>query len=203
MIKEILKANGLEDAQIDNIVKAMDEAKVYTTKLENIDERYSKLKGQKEELDKMVKDRDVQLEDLSKNNKDNAELQQMLDDLQVSNKNQIADYEAKIQNMEFDYALDKTLDGAKSKNNKAVKALLDIDSIKYQEGKFEGLEGQLETLKKEASYLFNDEVQGGQGGFNPGGSANEMTKEEFSNLGYTQRVELMQNNPTLYSELTN
>lgn len=203
MIKEILKANGLEDNQVDNIVKAMTEAKIYTTSLENIDARYAKLKGQKEELDKMVKDRDIQLSDLSKNNKDNEELKKTLDELQLSNKNQIADYEAKISKMEFDNALDKTLSSAKCKNNKALKALLDVEGIKYQDGKLEGLEGQLENLKKEASYLFEDVQAAGGSGFNPMGGSSKMSKEEFSNLGYVQRVELQQSNPTLYNELTN
>lgn len=198
---EILKANGIEEEQANSIVKAMDEAKIYTTKLENIDERYTKLKEQKTELDKMVKDRDIQLSDLSKNNKDNAELKTKLDELQLSNKNQITDYEAKISKMEFDNALDKTLSSAKCKNNKALKALLDVEGIKYQDGKLEGLEGQLENLKKEASYLFDVEENQGGSGFNPSGGNSKMTKEEFSSLGYMQRVELQQNNPTLYSEL--
>ena len=199
---EILKANGIEEEQANSIVKAMNEAKIYTTKLENIDDRYAKLKGQKEELDKMVKERDVQLSDLSKNNKDNAELQKMLDDLQVSNKNQIADYEAKISKMEFDNALDKTLSSAKCKNNKALKALLDIEGIKYQDGKLEGLEGQLENLKKEASYLFED-VQSGGSGFNPGGATTGITKEQFRSMDYTKRMELYNSNEELYNKLNN
>ena len=43
MIQEILKSNGLNEDQITNILNSMKEAKVYTTKHENIDERYNKL----------------------------------------------------------------------------------------------------------------------------------------------------------------
>lgn len=74
MLKEILKKHGIEDNSIQEILKSMEESKVYITKEQNIDERYSKLKSQKIELDKIVADRDKQLEELKKNNSNNLEL---------------------------------------------------------------------------------------------------------------------------------
>ena len=70
-MREILKNNGLDDSKIEAILNEMKEAKIYTSKNENIDERYSKLKAQKTDLETQLKDRDNQLKDLSKNNKDN------------------------------------------------------------------------------------------------------------------------------------
>ena len=155
MIQEILKNNGLNEDQITNILNSMKEAKVYTTKHENIDERYNKLKTQKNELESQIKERDTQLADLSKSNKDNEGLLNQIKDLQALNKQTATDYENKINQMQFDYALEGALTNAKSKNNKALKALLDMNSIKYQEGKLEGLQEQIEALQKDASYLFD------------------------------------------------
>ncbi|BFK81485.1 hypothetical protein I3900191A7_16300 [Clostridium baratii] len=62
MLKEILKKQGLDDNAVENILNAMKEAKVYISKNENIDERYSKLKNQKSELEKLISDREKQLE---------------------------------------------------------------------------------------------------------------------------------------------
>lgn len=42
--KELLKAQNLTDEQINNITAKMKEEKIYTTSLENADERYTKLK---------------------------------------------------------------------------------------------------------------------------------------------------------------
>lgn len=42
--KELLKAQNLTDEQINNITAKMKEKKIYTTSLENADERYTKLK---------------------------------------------------------------------------------------------------------------------------------------------------------------
>lgn len=168
MIQEILKSNGLNDDQITNILNSMKEAKVYTTKHENIDERYNKLKTQKTELETQIKERDTQLADLSKNNKDNESLLNQIKDLQALNKQTTTDYENKINQIQFDYALEGALTNAKCKNTKALKALLDMESIKYQEGKLEGLEKQLEGLKESDSYLFDLDAPtntGGLGGF--------------------------------------
>lgn len=182
-IQEILKAQGLNDEQINKITTSMKENKIYTTSLENVDERYNKLKTQKTELEAQISERDKQLKDLSKNNKDNEELTKQLEQLQLSNKKTKEDYENKIASIQFDYALEGALTGAKCKNNKALKALLNLDEVKYQDGKLEGLDTQLEGLKKEASYLFEAEQQGGSG-FNPPGGG--TPPEDGFNFNFTK-----------------
>ena len=117
--------------------------------------RFDQVNQAKKELEVQLKDRDTQLAELSKNNKDNENLLNQIKDLQALNKQTTADYENKINQIQFDYALDGALTNAKSKNNKALKALLDMNSIKYQEGKLEGLQEQIEALQKDASYLFD------------------------------------------------
>jgi hypothetical protein len=59
--------------------------------------------------------------------------------------------------VKFDYALDGALGGAKVRNQKALRALLDMTAIKYDEEKkaFTGLEEQLSGLKTSDAYLFD------------------------------------------------
>ena len=159
MLREILKKQGLEDQVIENIFSDMAEGKVYITKEQNIEERYSKVKNQKNELDKQLADRDKQIEELMKNNSSNTELLNQLEALKQENLNSKNEYESKISKLEFNYALDKALLGAKCRNTTALKALLRLDDIKMNEGKLEGLEEQLETLRENDGYLF-EEVQG-------------------------------------------
>ena len=178
---EILKAQGLTDEQINAIQTSMKENKVYETSLENADERYNKLKTQKSELDNLLKERDTQLADLSKDNKDNEALLTQIKDLQALNKNQVAEYENKINKMQFDYALDGALAGAKCKNNKALKALLDMNNIKYQDGKLQGLEEQINSLKESDTYLFDLDQASTGSGFNPiGGGEPKETGFNFN-----------------------
>lgn len=71
--------------------------------------------------------------------------------------NQAAENSAReIEQLKFDFALDKELTKAQARNPKAVKALLDRDALKYDKGKIIGLEEQLETLKKkeDSAFLF-------------------------------------------------
>ena len=144
--------------------------------------RFDQVNQAKKELQLHLKDRDTQLADLSKNNKDNEALLNQIKDLQALNKQTTADYENKINQIQFDYALDGALTNAKSKNNKALKALLDMNSIKYQEGKFEGLQEQIEALQKDASYLFDLDTAPQ----NTGGLGNFGRNNQIENSGSSQ-----------------
>ena len=53
-LEEILKQQGLSDEQVATIKKSMTDNKIYITSLENADERYTKLKGQKEDAEKQL-----------------------------------------------------------------------------------------------------------------------------------------------------
>ena len=155
MLKEILKKCGIEEEKTSEIVKAMNEAKIYTTNLENIDIRYSKLQEQNKELKDANKNYETQLADFQKNNADVEALTKLVEQLQLSNKELEASHKQDMDKLQFDFALEGALNNAKSKNNKALMALLDMNSIKYQEGKLEGLQEQIEALQKDASYLFD------------------------------------------------
>lgn len=144
--------------------------------------RFDQVNQAKKELEVQLKERDTQLADLSKNNKDNESLLNQIKDLQALNKQTTTDYENKINQIQFDYALDGALTNAKSKNNKALKALLDMNSIKYQEGKFEGLQEQIEALQKDASYLFDLNTAPA----NTGGLGNFSRNNQTENSGSSQ-----------------
>ena len=203
--KELLKAQSLTDEQINNITAKMKEEKIYTTSLENADERYTKLKGQKADLDEQIKAANTTITELKKNNKDNEALQQT-----------IQDHEATIENLkkesaqkDFNYALDSVLKDNKCKNAKALKALLDLDNIKFNEGKLEGLEGQLTALKESDGYLFDtsNPAPGNTGGAGNhprvGGGAGEVTKADLMKMPYSKRVEFFNNNKEEFNRLMN
>lgn len=203
--KELLKAQSLTDEQINNITAKMKEEKIYTTSLENADERYTKLKGQKADLDEQIKAANTTITELKKNNKDNEALQQT-----------IQDHEATIENLkkesaqkDFNYALSNALKDNKCKNAKALKALLDLDNIKFNEGKLEGLEGQLTALKESDGYLFDtsNPAPGNTGGTGNhprvGGGAGEVTKADLMKMPYSKRVEFFNNNKEEFNRLMN
>ena len=161
---DILKAQGLTDEQISKIQASMKENKVFETSLENADERYNKLKTQKDDLKSQLDTANATIEDLKKNNTDNETLQNTIKEHEAT----IANLKKEAETKDFNYALDAVLKDNKCKNAKALKALLNMEGIKFNEGKFEGLEEQLKALKESDSYLFDaEEKQPGGSGFNP------------------------------------
>ena len=179
---EILKNCGVEEEKANEIVKAMSEAKIYTTNLENVDVRYNKLQEQKKQLEEASKNYEKQLKDLTKNNADVEALNKLVEQLQLSNKELEINHKNEMDKLQFNFALENALNSAKSKNNKALKALLNMESIKYQEGKLEGLQEQIEALQKDASYLFNLDTAPQ----NTGGLGNFGRNNQIENSGSSQ-----------------
>ncbi|KEI10529.1 scaffolding protein [Clostridium sp. K25] len=89
-MEELLKKLGLTDEQIQKVIGGMKENKIYTTKEENIEERYNKLKSQKEQLESDLKEANKTLDKVKKDNKDIESLQTEIENY----KNKAAESEA-------------------------------------------------------------------------------------------------------------
>ena len=67
------------------------------------------------------------------------------------------EYKEKLAGIEFDHLVDSAIGKAKGKNAKAIKALLDIDTLKASKNQSEDISTALEGLKKDNDYLFDSE----------------------------------------------
>lgn len=139
-------------------------------------EKFDAVNKEKNDYKKQVSERDTQLEELKK--VDAEGLQQRIQELQQENENAKTEYEKRLQQQQFDFVLKDALTAAKVKNPKAVKALLDTESIKLDGDKLLGLDDQLKTIKESDGYLFEEEQQeGGKPNFTTGnhqtGGSNE------------------------------
>lgn len=122
------------------------------------DEKLNEVK----EYKKQIEERDQQLKDLGAKAKGHEELAAKIEELKAQNETTKQEYEQKIQQQAFDHALSSALTGAKVKNSKAVRALLDTEKIKLDGDTLKGLDEQLNQLKESDSYLFDsDEGSGG------------------------------------------
>lgn len=153
MTKEQLKALGVTE---ELAIKIAEESKkelegyVEKTKFDEVD---TKVK----QLETSVAERDKQLEDLKKSTGDVETLKKQIETLQNENKTKEETYKTELSNLKKTNALDLALAGAKVKNNKAIKALLDSEKIKLKDdGTLEGLTEQLEAIKKTDAYLFEE-----------------------------------------------
>ena len=120
---------------------------------EKFDEKLQEAKDYKEQVD----ERDKQLEDLSKKAEGNDELTQQLEDLKSQNQQTKEEYEKQLHDQAFNHTLEKSLSAEKVRNPKAVKGLLDMDTIKLEDDNLKGLDDQLKNIKESDPYLFESE----------------------------------------------
>lgn len=154
MTKEVLMKMGLTEEQATKVLEA------HTTAINGKyipKERFDEVNTKKQQLETSVAERDKQLEDLKKSTGDVETLKKQIETLQNDNKTKEEAYKVELSNLKKNNALDLALAGAKVKNNKAIKALLDSEKIKLKDdGTLEGLTEQLEAIKKSDAYLFEE-----------------------------------------------
>jgi len=111
------------------------------------------------DLQKQIGERDKQLETLKKSSGDNEDLKKQITDLQTANKTAKSEYEANLKKITLDGKIESALLGAKAKNTKAARALLDESKISLDGENVIGLNEQLEAMKKDAAYLFGEDTK--------------------------------------------
>ena len=156
--------------------------------------KYSEIETAKKQLEEGNKTLTKQLEEIKKSAGDNAELKKQIEDMQSANKAKEKEYADSIAKLKLDNAVDLALLGAGAKNNKAVKALLNLEkAVIGADGKVAGLDEQLAALKKaeDSSFLF--ETAGKFKGVNPSGKKGQ--EPDFKTMSYSQIEKYLEENP--------
>lgn len=194
MTKKELIELGLSEEDAKKVEEASkEELKVYVPK-----ERFDEVNNRKKQLESDVTERDKQLEELKENVGNAEELTKQIETLQSENKANNEKHEAEVREIKITNTIERSLTGAKAKNIKAVKALLDLENVELlEDGSIKDLDKQIQTLKEseESSFLFNSEdatpslkgVKPGEGNPNP-------TPKDPSQMNYTELCEFMGTN---------
>ena len=122
-------------------------------------EKFNEKNTELKELKNQLKERDEQLEELSGKAKGNEELTNQIESLKEENKKKTEELQNKLDQTTFDFLLEKDLMSAKAINPKAVKALLDLETIKRDGEKLIGLEEQRAKHKESDANQFNNETE--------------------------------------------
>ena len=202
-LEELLKAQGLTDEQIKSVMGAMKKEKIYTTTLENAEDRYNKLKGQKEDLEGQLKTSNNTIKDLKKNNADNEELQKTIKQHEDTIKTLKTDSETKIRNLTLDGAINNALTKAKAKHSDLLSSKIDRDKLVINEdGTVTGLDEQIKSCKETYKDLF-EVTLGGKTPPNPDGKPTQttVTKEEFLKMDFYAQSKFANDNPEQYEEI--
>ncbi|NFG96848.1 phage scaffold protein [Clostridium sporogenes] len=150
---------------------------------------------------KDITKRDKDLTDLQGKIKDNEELNTEIENLKDANKKASEDYESKLNQLNFDTKFEKAIDEYKTKNPKALRALLDMDKVKLVDDTFIGLEEQVKSLKESDAYLFEAETPGGTG--NIGGDSSSIIDTDEGKLSLGARLAKERTEATKVTEAQN
>jgi len=190
-LKELLKKAGIEEGKLDGTIADINKElpKYFIPK-----DKYNEAAEAKKKLEADIQERDKQLEELKKAAGSNEELKKQIETLQSENKKAADEWQAKVAQMQLDFAIEKALTTAKAKNAKAVKALLDMEKVKLDGDKLLGLDDQLKELQKTDPYLFGDSKVGG--GTNPPGADNaEINPWKKDTFNLTMQGKILMEDP--------
>lgn len=191
-LKEILKKAGIEEEEMEGLIGEIGKelAKYFIPK-----DKYNEVAEAKKKLEADIQERDNQLEQLKNAASNNEELKNQIEELQEANRRAAEEWQAKMAQMQLDFAIEKALTAAKAKNTKAVKALLDLEKVKLDGEQLLGLEDQLKALQQSDPYLFGDSGKVG-GGTNPPGAGNpEVNPWKPETFNLTQQGKILREDP--------
>lgn len=208
MKRKFLEDLGLEKEVIDKI---LDEN---STDIGKAKGSLETIKTERDKLKNDLADRDKQLEILKNSTGDVESMKKQIADLQSENKKKDNDHATELKKLKVDTAVTAALTGAKAKNAKAVKALLELDLDKIElldDGTIKGLDKQLKQLQEDedSKFLFDvesDDKNSNFKGVKPGEKGDKkpgaLTKEQFNKMSYKDRVNLYNTDKQTYDALT-
>ena len=190
MDRKFLKELGIEEEHIDKIMEQ------HGATVNPLKQEKDSLQAEVDNLKTDITDRDSQLEELQGKVGDEESLKATIESLKTANKEKDDERKRLLNSQKLDYEVRIALNNANARNERAVKALLDLDTVKINEdGQLTGLKEQLDNLKETDDYLFKSsdvEVdnpkdkkdfvpgseQGGNGGKEPDAAAVGLSAAE-------------------------
>lgn len=154
MDRKFLEAQGIEADKIDAIMA--EHGKTVNPLKQDKEALQTEVDSYKEQ----ITERDTQLEDLQGKVGSEEDLKATIESLKTANKEKDDERRRLLDSQKLDYEVRIALNTSGARNERAVKALLDLDTVKINEdGQLTGLKEQLETLQESDSYLFTSSVE--------------------------------------------
>ena len=138
--------------------------------------KFDEVSQSKKQLEKDIKDRNKQLEDLKKSTGDNEELKKQIEQLQSDNKKKDEDHQAELKDLKLTNAIKLAISG-KAQDTDLVAGLIDKTKlILSEDGKITGLDEQVKSLEENKAFLFKSEEKNSNNplpGFRVGNDGNQ------------------------------
>lgn len=194
MTKEELLELGLSEEQITGVFKLNGLA------IEGLKSTNSVLEKENEQLKGQITEANEKIEGFKK--LDIETIKKEAEEYKTKFEKANSENEEALNQVKLEFDIEKAVLKSGARNEKAVKSLLDVEELKTSKNFKDDLEKQIKNLQEKESYLFKSEnprmkVVGKSNGTLDGG----ITKEQFDEMSYAERVELKKKDGNLYNEL--
>ena len=191
MKRKFLEDMGLTKEQVDSIM-AENDSDVEAAKGE-----LEQTKAELEQTKTQLQEANTTIDGF----KDYDQVKGQVEEYKTKYEQSTTEYEARIADMQFGTSLEAAITAAGGRNAKAIKALLDVDTLKASKDQTADIKAAIEACQKENGYLFGATEPINNPVGSTKGAALGITKEQFKAMGYKERLDLKQNNPEKYTEL--
>lgn len=154
MNKKELMNRGLSEEHADIVLEMIKDSFVPLYRFNEIND---KMKSYKSQLDEKT----AEVDTLTKKVGDTEKLTKEIQDLKDANSKAAGEHASALASLKKSNAIDGVLRDSKAKNVTAVKALLDLDKITFENDKLEGLDEQVKALMESDSSKFMFETDPG------------------------------------------
>lgn len=168
--KELLTKQGIDDEKAAAIIEAMQAKKIFTTTEENIEERFNKMKSQRDSAREELDAANALVDDLKKATDGNADAQKQIEEY----KDTAEQLQGKLTSLEKTSAVKEALTKAGATDiDYALFKLGGVDSLELKDGKVVDLDNKVKELQEAMPTYFkgaDDQDKGknddpGKGGF--------------------------------------
>ncbi|MCS9992364.1 scaffolding protein [Weissella confusa] len=168
--KELLTKQGVDDEKAAAIIEAMQTEKIFTTTEENIEERFNKMKSQRDSAREELDAANALVDDLKKATDGNADAQKQIEEY----KDTAEQLQGKLTSLEKTSAVKEALTKAGATDiDYALFKLGGVDSLELKDGKVVDLDNKVKELQEAMPTYFkgaDDQDKGknddpGKGGF--------------------------------------
>ena len=151
-VKEKVDAYNADDNRKDNPLKIGDLSTGRYVSKDKFSALETEANGYKTQLETL----NAELTALKDKKGTDGDTKEALKALQEQHSAEMQSLKERLESTRRDGLLESALIKGGARNTKAVKALLDMERIKMEDDKLDGLDDQLDALRKDSGYLFND-----------------------------------------------
>lgn len=150
MNREFLESLGLEKDVIDKVMAE------HGKKIQSSIAKITELTSEHEGLKAQLAQRDSDINELQKQTGSADELKSKISELETNYQKETEELQQKLSKTKIDSAVELALTKNKARNGKAVRPFIDFEKLELTDDGLKGLDEQLESIKTENSYLFEE-----------------------------------------------